>query len=67
MFPVGFDKRPIGLALDKGNDILFVGCNGTNELVVLDRFSGQEVTTIPIGMHCEGVCYMPALNENIYK
>jgi len=63
MFPVGADKRPIGLALDKGNDILFCGCNGTNELIVLDRFSGTVVTTIPIGMHCEGVCYMPALNE----
>jgi DNA-binding beta-propeller fold protein YncE len=63
MLPIGSDKRPIGMALDKGNDILFVGCNGTNELIVLDRFSGQVVTTIPIGMHCEGVCYMPALNE----
>ena len=21
------------------------------------------MTTIPIGMHCEGVCYIPALNE----
>jgi DNA-binding beta-propeller fold protein YncE len=63
MFPVGSDKRPIGMALDKGNDILFLGCSGTNELIVIDRFSGSEVTTIPIGMHCEGVCYMPALNE----
>lgn len=63
ILPLGPDKQPTGMALDKGDDILFCGCSGTNELVVLDRFSGVTVTTIPIGMHCEGVGYIPALNE----
>ncbi len=63
MFPIGPDKQPIGIALDKEHNILFCGCSGTNELVALSCNSGQIVTTIPIGMHCEGVCYIPALNE----
>jgi len=63
MFPLGPDKQPTGLALDKGNDNLFCSCIGTNELVVVDRYSGYIVATVPIGMHCEGVCFMPSINE----
>jgi DNA-binding beta-propeller fold protein YncE len=63
MLPIGPDTEPTGMALDKGNNLLFCGCTGKNELVILNRFSGTTVTTIPIGMHCEGVGYMPALNE----
>jgi len=63
MLPVGVDKQPVAIALDKANDLLFCGCRGTNQMIVIDRFSGTIVTAIPIGMHCEGICYMPALNE----
>jgi YVTN family beta-propeller protein len=63
MLPVGVDKQPVVIALDKANDLLFCGCRGTNQMIVIDRFSGSVVTTIPIGMHCEGICYMPAINE----
>jgi YVTN family beta-propeller protein len=63
MYPIGPDKQPTGMALDKGTNNLFCGCSGTNELVVLDLLSGNVIATIPIGLHCDGVCFMPALNE----
>jgi len=63
MYPLGPGKEPTGMALDKGNNNLFCGCSGTNVLVVLNLISGQVVATIPIGMHCDGVCFMPAQNE----
>jgi YVTN family beta-propeller protein len=63
MFPLGAGTSPTGMSLDKGNDILFCGCSGTSELVVLNLISGQVVARVPIGMHCDGVCFMPALNE----
>jgi YVTN family beta-propeller protein len=63
MLPLGPDKEPTGLALDKGNDNLFCACSGTNELVVLNLIAGQVIATVPIGMHCDGVCFLPAQNE----
>jgi YVTN family beta-propeller protein len=63
LLPIGVDKQPVAIALDKANDLLFCGCRGTNQMIVIDRFSGSIVIAIPIGMHCEGICYMPALNE----
>lgn len=63
MIPLGPGKKPTGMALDKGQNNLFCGCSGTNELVVLNLITGEVVATVPIGMHCDGVCYMPAQNE----
>ena len=63
MFPIGPDTKPTGMALDKGNNNLFCGCSGTHELVVLNLLSGQVIAHIPIGWHCDGVSYMPALGE----
>ncbi|MCX6245087.1 MAG: YncE family protein [Bacteroidetes bacterium] len=63
MYPIGPDKEPTGLALDKQNNLLFSGCSGTNELTVLNISSGEVVATLPIGMHCDGVTFMPAQND----
>lgn len=63
MYPVGPGTQPTGMALDKGNNNLFCGCSGTNELVVLNLESGLVISRIPIGWHCDGVSFMPALGE----
>ena len=63
MFPIGPDKKPTGLALDKQNNLLFSGCSGTNELTVLNLNSGEVIATVPIGMHCDGVAFLPAHHE----
>jgi len=63
MFPIGADKRPTGLAIDMENNLLFAGCSGTNQLAVLDVMSGDIVATVPIGLHCDGVAYLPATHE----
>jgi DNA-binding beta-propeller fold protein YncE len=63
MFPIGPDKAPTGLAFDPENNLLFAGCSGTNELVVLNLLTGEVDTAIAIGRHCDGVCYLPAQHE----
>jgi len=63
MFPLGAGTKPTGMALDKGNDILLCGCSGTRELVVLNLLNGEVTARVPIGMHCDGVSFMPAQGE----
>jgi DNA-binding beta-propeller fold protein YncE len=63
MFPLGPDKNPTGLAFDRQNNLLFSGCSGTNELTVLNLSSGEMIATVPIGMHCDGVTFLPAQHE----
>ena len=63
MFPLGPDKQPSALAFDKGNNNLLIGCSGSNELIVFNVTSTEVVATVPIGMHCEGVSFMPAQGD----
>jgi DNA-binding beta-propeller fold protein YncE len=63
MYPIGPDKQPSCMAMDKGNNDLLIGCPGTNELVILNVTSSAVVATLPIGMHCFGVCYMQSQKE----
>lgn len=63
MFPLGPGTEPTGMAIDLANNYLFCGCSGTSELVVLDITSSQVAARIPIGMHCDGVCYLPSRKE----
>jgi len=63
MFPIGPDKKPTGLALDKQNTLLFSGCSGTNELTVLNISSGEVIATLPIGMYCDGVSFIPSRHD----
>ncbi|MCX6247589.1 MAG: YncE family protein [Bacteroidetes bacterium] len=63
IFPLGTGTEPTGMALDKGNDILFCGCSGTNEMVAINVNSGEVIARVPIGVHCDGVFFMPAQNE----
>jgi DNA-binding beta-propeller fold protein YncE len=63
MFPLGPGTEPTGLALDKGNELLFSGCSGTREMAVMKTRTGEVIAKVPIGMHCDGVFFMPAQNE----
>jgi len=51
-------EQPTGIAYDKANKRIFVGCRGKSPvLAVLDAASGKVVTTQPIGRGNDGVVY----------
>ena len=53
-------EQPTGLALDRADHRLFVGCRGANPvLAVLDSESGRVITTKAIGRGNDGVVYDP--------
>ncbi len=50
--------EPTGLAYDRGNKRILVGCRGKSPvLAVLDADSGKVVATVPIGRGNDGVIY----------
>lgn len=55
-YPVAPGEEPAGLALDRKNGLLFLGC-GNKKLVVMDAATGKVVTTMDIGEHCDGVAF----------
>jgi YVTN family beta-propeller protein len=61
-YPLKNGEEPSGLAIDRVNDILFVGC-GNKVLLVLDALSGKTISKIPIGEGCDGVAYDPLLKQ----
>jgi DNA-binding beta-propeller fold protein YncE len=57
-------EQPTGLAFDRTNKRIFVGCRGNNPvLAVLDSDSGKVVTTAEIGRGNDGVIYDPATHK----
>jgi DNA-binding beta-propeller fold protein YncE len=57
-------EEPTGIAFDKANKRLFVGCRGKNPvLAVLDSDSGKVITTLEIGRGNDGVIYDPATHK----
>src|SRR5262249_40293938 len=51
-------EQPTGLAYDKGNKRVLVGCRGAKPvLAVLDATSGKVVASMPIGRGNDGVVY----------
>jgi DNA-binding beta-propeller fold protein YncE len=57
-------EEPTGIAFDKANKRLFVGCRGKNPvLAVLDSDSGKVITTLDIGRGNDGVIYDPATHK----
>ncbi len=57
-------EEPTGIAFDKANKRIFVGCRGKNPvLAVLDSDSGRVITTMEIGRGNDGVIYDPATHK----
>jgi WD40 repeat protein len=57
-------EEPTGIAFDKANKRIFVGCRGKNPvLAVLDSDSGKVITTMEIGRGNDGVIYDPATRK----
>jgi DNA-binding beta-propeller fold protein YncE len=56
--------EPTGIAFDRANKRLFVGCRGKSPvLAVLDSDSGKVTTTLEIGRGNDGVIYDPATRK----
>lgn len=51
-------EEPSGLAIDRVNSRLFVGCSN-KVLLILDAISGKTISTLPIGDGSDGVVFDP--------
>jgi len=55
-------EEPSGLAIDRANDRLFIGCGGNQTMIVLNAVNGAVLAKFPIG-RCDGVAFDPALRQ----
>jgi DNA-binding beta-propeller fold protein YncE len=55
-WPITGCKTPTGLAMDKTNNRLFIGCR-SKVLAVMDASSGKVITTLPIDEGVDAVVY----------
>jgi len=63
-WPTAPCEQPTGLAYDKENKRIFVGCRGAKPvLAVMDAASGQVITTLDIGRGNDGVVYDPVAHR----
>ncbi len=53
-------EEPSGLAIDRINSRLFIGCSN-NVLLILDAKTGKKINVLPIGAESDGVVFDPAL------
>jgi DNA-binding beta-propeller fold protein YncE len=52
-----------GLAIDATNGILFAACRDKNNMVILRASDGHILTTLPIGVGCDGAAFNPSTQE----
>ena len=52
-----------GLAIDVAHGILFAACRDKNNMVILRASDGKILTTLPIGVGCDGAVFNPATQE----
>ncbi|HEX4603035.1 MAG TPA: YncE family protein [Candidatus Angelobacter sp.] len=57
-WPITGCKTPTGLAMDRQNARLFIGCR-SKVLAVMDAKNGKVLTTLPIGERVDAVAYDP--------
>lgn len=55
-WPITGCKTPTGLAIDKANQRLFIGCR-SKVLAVMDATNGKVIATLPIGERVDAVAY----------
>ena len=52
-----------GLAIDAKNGVLFAACRDKNNMIILNAADGKILTTLPIGVGCDGAVFNPATSE----
>jgi YVTN family beta-propeller protein len=52
-----------GLAIDAAHGVLFAACRDKNNMVILRASDGHILTTLPIGVGCDGAVFNPATQE----
>lgn len=52
-----------GLAMDTKNGILFAACRDRNNMIIVRSSDGKILTTLPIGVGCDGAVFNPATQE----
>jgi len=57
-------KAPAGLAMDRTNQRLFIGC-GNRKLIVMDALSGKVIADLPLGDHVDATAYDPETKQII--
>jgi YVTN family beta-propeller protein len=57
-WPIAPGESATGLALDRKTNRLFAGCDN-KMLVVVDATNGKVITSVPIGVGCDGVVFDP--------
>jgi hypothetical protein len=48
-WPIAPNEEPSGMAIDKKNHRLFLGCGGSKTMAMLDYTTGKVVASVPIG------------------
>jgi DNA-binding beta-propeller fold protein YncE len=54
-WPVAPGGQPVGMAIDRGNGRLFIGCRGPQKLIVMSTKDGRVVSDMPIGPSVDAV------------
>lgn len=54
-WPVAPGGHPVGLALDRKNHLLFIGCRNPQKLIVMSTEDGKVVADLPIGAGVDAV------------
>ncbi|MBW4038551.1 MAG: hypothetical protein HIU91_06675 [Acidobacteria bacterium] len=52
-----------GLAIDAAHGVLFAACRDRNNMIILRSEDGKILTTLPIGVGCDGAVFNPKTQE----
>jgi DNA-binding beta-propeller fold protein YncE len=56
-WPIAPGGKPVGMAMDKANHVLFVGARKPQKMLVMDTTDGKIVAALPIGMGNDAVAF----------
>jgi len=52
-----------GLAIDRAHGVLFAACRDKKNMIIVNAATGKIITTLPIGVGCDGAVFNPATSE----
>jgi hypothetical protein len=56
-YPTAPGGKPVGMAIDRKNHRLFVGCREPQKLIVMSTEDGRVLADLPIGVGCDAVVF----------